>query len=134
MFCGGVIEVGEKYQRNTIVNDGEIYDFICHDECDEVACKLEMYAETCYDDGVTAEYFRDRVFEYCDETYHGEFNKLTYHEKVKKILEDWDKPEIAIPRIKGKIIELEWRAKESPFALQWLEQYRKQLESYQIKL
>ena len=29
-YCGGIIHVGEKYDRQTNVFDGHIYDWICH--------------------------------------------------------------------------------------------------------
>ena len=42
-FCGGVISVGEKYNRQTNVYDGRVYDWVSHCECSELAYELDMY-------------------------------------------------------------------------------------------
>ena len=36
-WCGEPIHRGETYARDTIVNDGEIYTWHSHDECQELA-------------------------------------------------------------------------------------------------
>lgn len=40
-YCGGIIHVGEKYDRQTNVFDGRIYDWICHIECTQLAYELD---------------------------------------------------------------------------------------------
>ena len=42
-FCGGVISVGEKYNRQTNVYDGRVDDWVSHCECSKLACELDMF-------------------------------------------------------------------------------------------
>lgn len=42
-FCGEVISVGEKYNRQTNVYDGRVYDWVSHSECSKLAYELDMF-------------------------------------------------------------------------------------------
>lgn len=42
-WCGEPIHRGETYARDTIVNDGEIYTWHSHDECQELASLFMNY-------------------------------------------------------------------------------------------
>lgn len=59
MFCGGIIEIGEQYQRSTNVFDGVLYDWVNHIMCNKIASKLRMYDDA--DEGVTEDYFQTRI-------------------------------------------------------------------------
>ena len=50
-FCCEKIAIGQKYVRQTNVYDGTIYDFVTHQECNEVAHELNMY-DYCDDSGL----------------------------------------------------------------------------------
>ena len=45
-FCGEVIHVGEKYNRQTNVYDGCIYDWVSHCDCSQLACELDMFDDS----------------------------------------------------------------------------------------
>ena len=97
MCCGGVINVGDKYERQTNIYDGQIYDWVSHLECQKIAGLLNMFD---YDmgDGVDEECFvqclQDWLYEhhYNDETdtYDEGFDPdvVSYHEIVLKIVEE----------------------------------------------
>jgi len=51
-LCGFKIEVGEKYDWQKNIFDGELYEFKSHLSCLELASKLNMF-EDC-DDGLTS--------------------------------------------------------------------------------
>lgn len=70
MFCGCKINPGQRYERQTNVYDGQIYDFICHDECDSVAHELGMYQECDYDEGLTSDYFIEAIDEYVNDKHY----------------------------------------------------------------
>ena len=42
-FCGGVISVGEKYNRQTNVYDGRVDDLVSNCECYDLACELILF-------------------------------------------------------------------------------------------
>lgn len=94
-WCGGKIAKGEKYRRDTILFDGRIYDWISHLDCYELTGLLNMCD---YDDGygIDEETFRECVDEYIY-THHydndlddieKEWDNLSIHEKVKRIIEE----------------------------------------------
>ncbi|MBR2399561.1 MAG: hypothetical protein IKA96_06355 [Alistipes sp.] len=96
-WCGGTIKVGEKYERSTLIYDGQIYDFVCHLECRKATELLNVFD---YDmgDGVDEECFvqclQDWLYEhhYNDETdtYDEGFDPdvVSYHDIVLKIVEE----------------------------------------------
>lgn len=79
-FCGGLIEVGTKYNRSTNVYDGRIYDWISHIVCEKVAHELDMYSN-CDDDGLSADSFSAYIDEYVYENH--------YDNDIDDIAEDW---------------------------------------------
>lgn len=97
MFCGGTIKVGEKYERQTLIYDNQIYDWVCHLECQEVTELLNMFD---YDmgEGIDGELFIECLQEwlydkhYNDETdtYDEGFDpdKLSYHDIVLNIIKE----------------------------------------------
>lgn len=97
MFCGNPIEPGQKYERQTNVYDGDVYDWCTHEECIEVAHKLDMY-DDCDDNGLDEESFRDNLNAYVYENHYddsiddiAEDWQLPYYGMVKKILEELKK-------------------------------------------
>lgn len=94
MFCGGAIEVGQKYDRQTNVYDGDIYDWVSHEECSEVASELDMF-DDCDDNGLDDESFRENLNAYVYENHYDHSIddiakdwQLPHYEIVKKILEE----------------------------------------------
>ena len=93
MFCGGIIEVGEKYDRQTCVYDNSIYDWIAHRECSCIASKLDMFNDC--DEGLNGEDFREYINQYVyDNHYDNDIDdiaknwQLPYRDLVRKILEE----------------------------------------------
>lgn len=60
-WCGCAIDVGETYQAQTLVDEGEIYRWKNHIKCDELVTELDMEG----DDGITAADF----YEYISDAY-----------------------------------------------------------------
>jgi hypothetical protein len=97
MFCGGVINVGDKYERQTNIYDGQIYDWVCHLECQKITGLLNMF-DYCNDEGITTECFQESICEwlydhhYNDEsdTYDEAFDPdvMSYHEIVLNIIKE----------------------------------------------
>lgn len=95
-FCSGKIVKGEKYDRCTILFEGEIYDWKSHLECLELTKLLEMYGY--YDEGVTEDEFKTYIDEYVKEEHFirksGEIEEgwkdISYYEKVKKIITEFE--------------------------------------------
>ena len=97
MCCGGAIKVGEKYERQTNKYDNQIYDWVCHLECQEATALLNMFD---YDrgEGIDGELFVECLQEwlydkhYNDETdtYDEGFDpdKLSYHDIVLNIIKE----------------------------------------------
>ncbi|WP_298546754.1 hypothetical protein [uncultured Parabacteroides sp.] len=97
MFCGGTIKVGQKYDRQTNVYDGQIYDWITHEECSTIAHKLDMY-DDCDDNGLDDESFLECIKQYVyDNHYDDSIDdiakdwQLPYYDIVKQILEELSK-------------------------------------------
>ena len=99
-WCDGKIAKGEKYNRQTILFDGSIYDWKSHLDCLKLTGLLDMFD---YDDGegINDETFRECVDEYIY-THHydnnlddieQEWDNLSTYEKVKKIIEELKKEE-----------------------------------------
>lgn len=117
MFCGCKIEVGERYQRDTLKYDGTIYDWVSHDDCTTLTGLLDMYGRC--DEGIGEDVFQDAVQEYLMESYYDEelddvredVDRLPRIEQVRMIIADWNKPEFEIKRIKRDIAGLEHRQK-----------------------
>lgn len=93
MFCGGVISIGQKYDRQTCIYDGSVYDCITHEECIKIASKLDMYDDC--DEGLNGEEFIDSIQQYVYDNHYddkiddiAEDWQLPYYDTVKKILEE----------------------------------------------
>lgn len=137
MFCGCKIEVGEQYQRHTLKYEDTIYDWVCHDACNKLTGMLDMY-DRC-DGGICKDDFQDAIQEYLMENYYDEelddvcedVDKLSYLEKVRLIIADWDKPEFEIKRIKRDIAYYERRERcrsITPRGAERLSELRSRLE------
>lgn len=97
MYCGGTINVGEKYERQTNIYDGQIYDWVCHLECQKVTELLNMF-DNDYGEGIDAEHFIEYLQEWLydkhyndeTETYDEGFDpcKLSYHDIVLNIIKE----------------------------------------------
>ena len=62
-FCALPIKKGNTYKRQVAKID-DVYTWKAHLHCDELAGRLGLYKECCWDEGVTADYFREGVREY----------------------------------------------------------------------
>lgn len=60
-FCNGIIQIGEKYNYQANIFDGDFYAWKSHIRCLEIASKLKMY-EHC-DEGVTEDDFYESIKE-----------------------------------------------------------------------
>lgn len=63
-FCGDYIELGEKYRRDTLVNDGHLYEWFSHEKCDFLASELWGYVDP-DDSGMTADDFQEACQNFC---------------------------------------------------------------------
>lgn len=96
MFCYGIIHKGQKYLRQTNVVDGTVGDWVCHQECQDVARALGMYDDCAPDYGLSDEMFNESINQYIyDEHYDSEtddvqadWQNLTRYEEVCKILNE----------------------------------------------
>lgn len=59
-FCFETIEKGTHYLRSVHKLDGQIYDFKCHEDCEYIANKMNMYDDL-YDEGLTGDVFQDII-------------------------------------------------------------------------
>lgn len=96
MFCYGIIHKGQKYLRQTNVVDGIVGDWVCHQECQDVAKALNMYDDCDPDYGLSDEMFNESINQYIyDEHYDSEtddvqsdWQNLSRYEEVCKILNE----------------------------------------------
>ena len=94
-LCGCKINKGQKYYRQTNVYDGRIYDWIEHEECLEIASKLDMYDE-CDDEGLSSEVFEEILDNYIHREHYDDITDdiaedwqgLTRYEEICKILDE----------------------------------------------
>lgn len=95
-LCGGKINKGQKYYRQTNIYDGRVYDWIEHEECGQVAYELDMYDECDIDTGLSSNDFGAVLDDYIHQEYYNDFTddiaedwqNLTRYEEVCKILEE----------------------------------------------
>lgn len=71
MFCNGIIEIGEMYNRQTISADGRLYDFVYHKHCGELANMLDMY-DDCDGEGINDNDFESYLGDYVYDNHKGE--------------------------------------------------------------
>ena len=82
MFCGRIINKGEKYHRSTLVYD-DVYDWVECKKCEFVALELDMY-DDCDDDGLREEDFRENINQYVYDNH--------YDDSIDDIAKDWQLP------------------------------------------
>ena len=95
MYCGGIIKVGEKYERQTNKYDNQIYDWVCHLECQEVTGLLNMF-DYDYGEGINEVTFQECVGDYINEHHYNydtdQFDEgwdgLSVYDAVLKIKEE----------------------------------------------
>ena len=95
-LCGGKINKGQKYYRQTNICDGCIYEWIEHEECNQVSAKLDMYGVCDIDDGLSSNDFGAILYDYIHQEHYNDFTDdidedwqgLTRYEEVCKILEE----------------------------------------------
>lgn len=98
MYCGGTIKVGEMYERKTLKYDSQIYDWVCHLECQKITGLLNMFDYDYDGDGINENDFQESIQQYLYEhhynddtdTYDEGFNpdESSYHDIVLKIIEE----------------------------------------------
>ena len=81
-FCGEGISVGEKYNRQTNVYDGRVYDWVSHSECSKLAYELDMFDDC--DEGLDSDGFVDNLNQYVYDNH--------YDDKIDDIAKDWQLP------------------------------------------
>ena len=89
-WCGSKIVKGEKYNRQTILFDGSIYDWVSHVDCLELTGLLNMF-DYDYGDGINEDIFKECVEEYIYEHHYD--NDLDDIEKIQKIKKSLDLPQ-----------------------------------------
>ena len=91
-LCGCKINKGQKYYRQTNVFDGCIYDWIEHEECLEIASKLDMFGECDYDEGLSPDLYKEIIDNYIYQEHYDDIAEnwqgLTKYEEVCKILQE----------------------------------------------
>jgi len=60
-YCNGIIQIGEKYNCQTNVYDGDIYTWKAHLRCQDIALELNMFDDC--DEGVTTNDFMEIITE-----------------------------------------------------------------------
>lgn len=99
MFCYGTIRKGQQYLRQTNVVDRIVGDWVCHQECQDLAKELGMYDECDPDYGLSDEEFGENVNQYIYDQHYdrdaddiaAEWQNLTRYEEVCKILNELEK-------------------------------------------
>ena len=94
-WCGSKIVKGEKYNRQTILFDGSIYDWVSHLDCLELTGLLNMF-DYDYGDGINEDIFKECVEEYIYEHHYDndlddiekEWQNLSLYDKVVKIVKE----------------------------------------------
>ena len=97
MYCGGNINVGDKYERQTLIYDNHIYDWVCHLECQEATGLLNMF-DNDMGEGIDGELFiqclEDWLYDYHyngdTDTYDEGFDphEASYHDIVLNIIKE----------------------------------------------
>ena len=89
-LCGETIHKGETYHRQTNVYEGDVYDWIEHLDCRDVASECGLYwLDECADDGLDMTTFKENVYEiYAALHDENEAMNLTTNEQVKWIKEN----------------------------------------------
>lgn len=104
MLCGGTIEIGEKYERQTVAHDGTVNDFINHERCSDLINELGMCDDMVPDEEFTQDIFEDCINQYVYDT-HCNFKRFDFwNRKEYSIDEGWDAdyPEL-VPKILAEL-------------------------------
>ena len=98
MWCGGTIKVGEKYERQTLKYDSQIYDWVCHFECRKITGLLNMFDYDYDGDGINENDFQECIQQYLYEHHYNndtdiydegfDPDKFSYHDIVLRIIEE----------------------------------------------
>lgn len=96
-LCGGKINKGQKYYRQTNLYDGRFYEWVEHEECHQVSDELDMYSVCDIDDGLSSNDFGAAIDEYIYQEHYDnitddiaeEWQNLTRYEEVCRILEEF---------------------------------------------
>ena len=96
MFCNGIIEIGQRYLKQTNIYDGTIGDFVCHQECYTVADDLGMFDDCDPDYVLDEESFRDGIDQYIYDNHFDdntddikkEWQDMTKYQEVCKIYDE----------------------------------------------
>lgn len=138
MYCGCIIPKGERYRRETLKFDGELYEWTSHTDCDRCVDLLRMSDNG---DGVDENVFAECLSDYLYEFYTDEktddlpegIRKMSRIEQVRTVLADWDKPFIETRRLGNEIRETELDLHRS-YPKDYLERKRIYLEKLKEKL
>lgn len=95
-LCGGKINKGQKYYRQTNLYDGRFYEWVEHEECHQVSDELDMDSVCDIDDGISSDDFGAAINDYIYKEHYNDitddiaedWQNLTRYEKVCKILEE----------------------------------------------
>lgn len=68
-FCTGLIDVGEKYNRDTMIYDGRIYDWLSHKHCMDLIRILNIEP---YDEGIDQFSFSEAIDDYVYRNHYDE--------------------------------------------------------------
>lgn len=85
-YCYGFIEIGEVYENNSIENDGTVYTWKSHINCQKLAKKLNMFEEN-RDNGVTEDVFTEYIIEeYSTITEENSTEKIPFSQKLEIVI------------------------------------------------
>jgi hypothetical protein len=62
-WCGGTIQIGESYRKQTMFSDGSAYTWKNHRSCDELTTRLKMFENHDYGEGLSQSDFADCITE-----------------------------------------------------------------------
>lgn len=81
-YCGGIIKIGEKYNRATIKND-YIYDWVSHLHCYDLTGMIDTMW-LCDNDGLTSDDFKENINGYVYDNH--------YDDSIDDIAKEWQLP------------------------------------------
>lgn len=85
-LCECAIEKGQRYERQTVLECGSVYDLICHEECSELIADLRF--QRTWEDSADADSFQSGLVSYNEDFHHPEWNDLDCYEQVKLVLKE----------------------------------------------
>lgn len=98
MWCCGIIKIGEKYERQTNLYDGQIYDWVAHLECKEVTGLLNMFDYDYNGEGINENDFQESIQQYLYEHHYNDDtdsydegfdpDNLSYHAIVLNVIKE----------------------------------------------